>query len=417
MWHGDCLEWAAPPQKGAAMPSVHLYYFPMGAVLCALPASGCRAADAQSVPIHWAISSNDNKTYLNDGVETVVANPPPDSISLIDLTASPLVIAAELPVPGSVTGPPTSVAVTPTESLALVTSALKVDPADATKTTPDNRLTVIDLTANPPHVIATLQAGQQPSGVAISRDGKLALVANRAEGSVSIFSISGNVVTPAGKVILSDPANMAQKPQTACVAISPDGRFALATNDGDHRISLLTISGTTVTVTRTFYAGLRPFSVDIAPNGKFAIVSNLGFGVGDLDTIGLVDLDSQPPRVVDTMTVGINPEGVKISPDSTVAAIVVQNGTNKPSSFPFHADQGKLLMVRVDGKTLKKVAESPMGRWGQGAAFTPDGRQLLVGAMVEKEIEIFQWNGSALSDTGTRIHPSGGPVAIRTAER
>src|SRR6185436_21008587 len=40
-------------------------------------------------------------------------------------------------------GPPMSVAVTPDQGLALVTSSTKKDPADATKTVPDNRLSVV----------------------------------------------------------------------------------------------------------------------------------------------------------------------------------------------------------------------------------------------------------------------------------
>jgi hypothetical protein len=46
-------------------------------------------------------------------------------------------------VPTSVVGPPMSVAVSPDESLALVTRASKLDPADATKVVADDTLTVI----------------------------------------------------------------------------------------------------------------------------------------------------------------------------------------------------------------------------------------------------------------------------------
>jgi hypothetical protein len=46
-------------------------------------------------------------------------------------------------VPTSVVGPPMSVAVSPDESLALVTRASKLHPADATKVVADDTLTVI----------------------------------------------------------------------------------------------------------------------------------------------------------------------------------------------------------------------------------------------------------------------------------
>ena len=48
-------------------------------------------------------------------------------------------------------------------------------------------------------MIATLQAGKGAAGVAINKAGTLALVANRSEGTVSVFTISGTTVTAAGK--------------------------------------------------------------------------------------------------------------------------------------------------------------------------------------------------------------------------
>ncbi len=59
---------------------------------------------------------------------------------------------------------------------------------------PDNRIYVIDLMANPPAQIATVEVGKQPSGMAINRAGDLALIANRADNSVSVLTISGKEV-------------------------------------------------------------------------------------------------------------------------------------------------------------------------------------------------------------------------------
>ncbi|HEX4996398.1 MAG TPA: YncE family protein, partial [Methylomirabilota bacterium] len=155
-------------------------------------------------PAQWAVSSNDNKVVLDNGVVKVVPNAAPDTVTIIDLGVTPPKVIAEIPVPGSVVGPPMSVAITPDQGLALVTSSMKKDPADATKTIPDNRVSVVDLRATPPAVIATLEAGKGASGVSINRQGTLALVANRAEGTVSVFTISGKTVTPVGKVTVGD---------------------------------------------------------------------------------------------------------------------------------------------------------------------------------------------------------------------
>src|SRR5712672_754104 len=76
-----------------------------------------------------AVSSNDNKVNLVNGVVKIVADPKPDTVTILDLKVSPPQVIAELDAPGSVVGPPSSVAITPDEGLALVTSSTKVDPA------------------------------------------------------------------------------------------------------------------------------------------------------------------------------------------------------------------------------------------------------------------------------------------------
>jgi len=378
-----------------------------------LAAVALTAVVAPSASAQLAVSSNDNKVMLVNGVVKVVANAPPDTATIIDLKSSPPRVIAEIPVPGSVVGPPFSVALTPDESLALITSSSKVDPADPTKQAPDNRLSVVDLRANPPKVIATLETGKGPSGLSINRQGTLALVANRAEGTVSVFTIQGQTVTPAAKVTVGD-----EKSGVSHAAITPDGKMALVTRDGDDRISVLAINGNNVEYTkRDLNAGLRPYGIDIASNGAFAAVANIGRGQGDNDTASLIDLRAQPPRVVETVTVGQTPEGIKISPDGSMVAVIVMNGSNKAKDSPFYNDNGKLVLLRVNGTSMTKAAEAPIGHWSQGAAFSPDGRTILVGNMVEKDIQVFQWNGSALRDTGQRIKVNGGPAAVRTVEK
>ena len=76
------------------------------------------------------VSANDNKAVLVDGVNAVPANPAPDTVTIIDLNVSPPKVLAEINAPASVVGPPSSVAVAPDESFAIVTAATKVDPAD-----------------------------------------------------------------------------------------------------------------------------------------------------------------------------------------------------------------------------------------------------------------------------------------------
>src|SRR3954452_19055871 len=92
-----------------------------------------------------AVSANDGKAVLENGVTLVRKEPLPDTISIIEMSGPSPRIIAEIPVPASVVGPPPSVAIAPDESFALVTGAMKVNPADPTKMAADDKLTVIDL--------------------------------------------------------------------------------------------------------------------------------------------------------------------------------------------------------------------------------------------------------------------------------
>lgn len=359
-----------------------------------------------------AISANDNKMVLVNGAGTVVANPPADTISIIDVKGGKAKLLAELAVPASVVGPPLSVAITPDEKLALVTAAMKIDPADPKKQVADNKVSVIDLEAKPPNVIATVEVGASAAGLSINRQGTMALVANREEGTVSVLKIAGKTVTVTGKVTIADA-----KSGVSHAMFTPDGKTALVTRDNDHFISVLKIDGDTVTYTkRDMSAGARPYGMDISSKGDIAVVANIGRGAGDSDTISVIDMKVTPPRVVDTITVGQTPEGIKMSPDGKLVGVVVMNGSNKAKDSPFFNDNGKLVLFSVNGKKLTRLAEGKIGHWSQGVAFANDGKTILVGNMVEKTVQVFNLEGGKLKDAGA-VKVNGGSAAVRFADK
>ena len=285
-------------------------------------------AIASAASAQLAVSSNDTKVINVDGVNKIVENPAPDNVTIIDLGVSPPKIVGQLDVPGSVVGPPQSVAVAPDESIALVAASTKIDPSDPKKTVPDNRLSVIDLKASPPAVIATLELGVSPAGVSFSPDGKLVLVTNRGDGTVSILTVNGKTLTPTGKIQLGDA-----KSGPSHVAFLPDGKRALVTRDGDHRISVLSVDGSKVEDTKAYMvAGIRPYSISISSKGDLAVLVNQGGGQGDTDIISVIDLKKNPPRIVESHSVGQIPEGATFSPDGSHVAVTIQNGSNRPKS-------------------------------------------------------------------------------------
>ncbi len=342
----------------------------------------------------------------------IVQNPAPDNATIIDLGVSPPKVLGQVNVPGSVVGPPQSVAISPDESIALIAASTKIDPADPKKTVPDNRLSVIDLKASPPAVIATHELGVSPAGVSFSPDGKLVLVTNRGDGTVSILTVSGKTLTPAGKIDFGNP-----KSGPSHAAFLPDGKRALVTRDGDHRISVLSIDGSKVEDTKQYMvAGVRPYSISISARGDVAVLTNQGGGQGDNDMISVIDLKKNPPRIVDTISVPQVPEGATMSPDGSYVAVTLQNGSNRPKTHPSYNDHGLVAVYRINGTKLTEVAQAKVGGWTQGVAWSKDGKTLLSQGMLVKTLDVLSFDGKELKVTGS-IKVEGGPAGIRTAEK
>lgn len=356
------------------------------------------------------VTANDGKMVLENGNAVVRKPPLPDTVSVIDFTDGALKLLGEVAAPASVVGPPPSVAIAPDGSFALVTGAMKLDPADSTKTVPDDKLSVIDIKSSPPKVLATLAAGAGAAGVSINRAGTLALVANRSEGTVSVFTIGGTTLTPAGKIPLGDA-----KSGPSHAVFSHDGASALVTRDGDNKISLLTVDGSKVEYAkRDLTAGLRPYDIDLTGSAA-AVVGNVGAGTGDNDTISLIDMMAKPIRVVTTVTVGQTPEAVKMSPDGKYVAVTAMNGSNKPSNSPFFNDAGLLKVLKISGTELAPAAEAKIGHWCQGVVWSKDSKFLVAECMVESELIAFAFDGKTLTRTST-LKMQVSPAGIRTAE-
>src|ERR1700749_3464412 len=167
----------------------------MKAQAALLMACGLLAAAPASAGIHDILIGLDEKVVFDANGQ---ANGPPgkDAVAVMDVSnpAKPH-IRASLPLINSLLGPPTNLQITPDGKLGLVANSVVMNQdGSAWKTAPDNKLFVIDLTASPPKLADTVTVGMQPSGLAISHQGDLAIVANRAGKSVSVLSIQNGAV-------------------------------------------------------------------------------------------------------------------------------------------------------------------------------------------------------------------------------
>jgi DNA-binding beta-propeller fold protein YncE len=268
------------------------------------------------------IVGNDEKQGWDENAKPIFKEPGKDTLSVIDISKPEAPrIASTIPLMNSVVGPPTNLAISPAGDIALVANSLEpVIQGWGHRLEPDNKVFVVDLKATPPTVIGTINAGKQPSGMAIRPKGDLALVANHADGTISVLSIRGKDVL----VIDTVPVGAATDSVSA-VAITPDGKNALVAKAAANKIALLSIDGQKVSYDkRDLPTGIFPYNVAVTPDGKLALTVDNGNGGGsdgNMKTVSVIDLEANPPRVIDHITVGDSPEGLAISPQGRCCGV------------------------------------------------------------------------------------------------
>ena len=359
----------------------------------------------------FMIVGNDEKVIWDSDGKTILSPAGKDSVLIVDL-ADPLnpKIVANLPLKNSVVGPPVNLDIDPTNSVALVADSMNVvKDGDALKQVPDNKIYVIDLKAKPIKLAATITGASQPSGLSINPVGNLALVANRADKSISVLSIKGTDVRIIDTVPMGDEVSQ--------VVFTPDGKHALASKNAANKVALLDVNGDKVTYPkRDLLVGLYPYNLLVSPNGAIALTAdngNNGSSDGNVDTVSVIDLTAQPPRVIDHITVPDSPEGLAISPKGNLAVAADALGSNKGKEDFFYHPHGLVTILKVDGKNVTKLKDIEVGGLPEAVLFTPDGRYIYVGNYIDQDFSILRVDGTKVADTGKRFKVPGHPGSAR----
>jgi DNA-binding beta-propeller fold protein YncE len=376
-----------------------------GAVFLVLPIT----ASAQIL-----VSGNDEKILWDDAGKAIFMPPGKDTISFIDIRdrENPKILT-NVALENSIFGPPTNLAIHPSAAIALVANSMaQIKDGENWKPTPDNKVYIFDLTATPPKQIGTVEVGKQPSGLDISKKGDLALVTNRADNSITVLTISGKDVKVTDTIAMGD--------SVAHVAISPDGTKALAIKPVVNKVAFLKVDGQKVVYEKyDMPTGVFPYNVDIVPNGQIALVANngaAGSADGNVDTVSVIDLDQNPPRVIDHVVVGDAPEGLAISPKGDLAFAILVAGNSNKKAF-FSRNEGTAVVLKIDGKKVTKVTEIPVGGLAEGVAFSPDGAYAYIGNFLDSDMSILKINGTEVTDTGKKLKLPGHPASLRSAPK
>ena len=282
----------------------------------------------------------------------------------------------------------------------------------AWKLVPDDKLYVLNLEASPPALTDTLIVGKQPSGLAITKAGTLALVANRAGKSVSVLGITGTTV----KAIAEIPVGQ----EAAGIAITPDGKRAFAVLNLVNKVAVLTIDGQTVAYDKTLDipAAFNPYNIEPIPNSPYVVASSTGAGGTNADALTTIDTRGAHPGVVALVAPGPGAEGLAFSPSGKWAVTPLLLGTAlKPSDWAYtRTGEAALLSVAPNG-ALTLVNRIKVGALPEGVVFSATGDYVYVGNYTDKNVQVLRVAGGKLVDTGVVLKLPGQPASMRGVPR
>ena len=353
---------------------------------------------------HILIGMDETSTFGDSG--QVFTAPGNDTVVVLDASnpARPT-LSVPIPMSNSVYGPPLNLQITPDGALGLVASSVMPVQKDGKWVSgPDNKLHLIDLATM--KKLDDVTVGDQPHGVAVRRDGKLALIANRASKDVNVLSIDGKSVKVTSTVPVGDAA--------VAVSITPDGKRAFVVKNTTGRVGVLAIDGDKVSYDSKMDipTGANPYNLALTPDGALGFVVNNGVR-GNNGSITVFDARGPHPRVVDTLAIGDGPEGFAVAPDGKSAVVILLHGsTSGPSEWPYHPNGGAVMIAIENGKARVLPGEVKLGSVPEGVAYSRDSKYVYVGDFTDKRLHIIKVDGKAMKETGTMTLP-GHPASMR----
>jgi YVTN family beta-propeller protein len=273
-----------------------------------------------------------------------------------------------------------------------------------------------------PTVGPSVAANSTPGYMEIAPNGRFAYIANRELGVLSIFDTTRNAVTGTIKVPEGGPQ---------FVAFTPDGKRAYVSIFNNART--VNVVGVLDTATNSFITtvpvGVRPFALDVTPDGKKVYVPNHDSG-------SITVIDTATNGVIDTIKVAPNPHWVDISADgktlyaanheSNVVSVIDTSDDKvlttipvgqSPHSILRHPTKPLLFNVNYDSNSMsvidtnsnKVIKTVPTGSHPQDISLSGDGEHLYIAAVDDNAIQVFSMKSM---DIVSRVPVGKAPTSV-----
>jgi DNA-binding beta-propeller fold protein YncE len=334
-----------------------------------------------------------------------------DSLTVISLPIrAPETPWAQINVSNSVIGPPNALSVSRDGKIAVVIESKGPAPAGATTTAQlpkGEKLSGVDM-SDPVHpaVFATATIGDNPTAVDIHPSGDLVVaVCGTPREQINIIPL---IKTKGARPAFGEPLGWPlvglddDEAVPSCVAWHPSGDFLAVTIPSRNQVMFYRFTkdandgtlgllpwGSPVAV------GKYPYSGKFTPDGRFFITTEMQWGndvpgfmiespQGKLSVIrfdagpaGAPTAQTHPEhQVVSSVSVGVNPEGLAISPDGSLVVTANLQRSFLPENDARVTRGGSISLLSLNKSTglLTPAGEYPMKGMPVGLSFDAQGR-------------------------------------------
>lgn len=291
------------------------------------------------------------------------ANQNANTVSVINLENNAVV--ATIPVGVQ----PTGVAVSPDGKKVYITNQNLIGPSTG------NTVSVIDVATNT--VITNITVNDSPYGIAISPDGSRLYVTSQSPfNTVSVISTATNTVL---KILPSGGVN----PQS--LVVSPDGTRLYVTNNLERNVTIFNTA--TYEVIGTAQAQGWPLGIGVTPDNKFIYVANYYS-----NTVSVIDAATY--STLYEIPVGEQPTGLVIS---------------AAGDLTYVANASSSTVSVINNSTHTVIASIPVGTLPRGISLSGDGTKLYVSNQGSKNVSVINTITNTVSAT---INIDGDPYSF-----
>jgi YVTN family beta-propeller protein len=225
----------------------------------------------------------------------------------------------------------------------------------------ENTLSVVDPRTG--GELARIPTGAGPHEVAVSPDGRTAVVTN-----YGVRDSPGRTLTVVDlrRLEVSGTIDLQNQQAPHGIAWLPDGRRVAVTTEGSGTLSIVDVASGRVEA--AIATGERvSHEVAVSPDGRRAFVANIGSG-----SVTVIDLAAG--SVLRSIPTGAGAEGVAVTPDGSQVWI-----TNRSDN----------TITVLDARSLDLIATLPSADFPIRVVFTPSGERALVTNARSAELRVF----------------------------